>query len=186
MTTGILLTRPGKPAECVSGTLAAVKRLLLLGGPAAILGRVIAIVIDAIKSHACGWIAHVGSECERIIKPPSADRYAPSAIAFKAPVAGIGAALNHAVPNKIYRQFGNAVFLIGFLTPARCVNSRITKVSGPDNAQIPAFAPAQPFGIGLTRRAWNSFNRSYEFELVSGLDSLLGGHVVEDFIIGAA
>lgn len=83
--------------------LAASAVVSLLGscGPSAVVGRVVAIVVDSIKAvFPAGALAHISEECKKVI-PLRADSNAPAPVATVSGVAGDEAPSAHSCPGLI-------------------------------------------------------------------------------------
>jgi len=80
--------------------LALVYALLMVGRPAAIVGRVVAIVVNAIQRHPFWSFTHIGEEVTKTVQPlPSlADLNAASAIRLPELVFGVRASRSHPAP----------------------------------------------------------------------------------------
>ena len=83
--------------------------LRVLIGPAAILRRVIAVSVDAVKRHAVRPLAHVGQEVFERIAPTVANLYSTTAIPLVTPYIGVGASRLHSGPYGMRAAVGKAV-----------------------------------------------------------------------------
>lgn len=78
-------------------------RLFMVSRPAAILGRVRTVIVDAIKRMGCGWArTHIGEEIWERIAPAFANRDSSPPIPLVAGGAWIQAALLHRKPRMVF------------------------------------------------------------------------------------
>lgn len=120
-----------------------ISKLFIAGGPAAIFGRVRAVIVDAVNGVLRrGGQAHVFDE--------STER-APTAINSNAPTAVVGIAWNiwveaastHAFPNSVLAKIASPVRHPPSHAPATC-RTTVAKCGSGDNTLRPAFTPTQP------------------------------------------
>lgn len=85
-------------------TLAAVIGLRLSAGPSAILGSVVAVVVNAVKRHSVWAFSHVITERIKGHPPPFTDLDSPSTIPFEVTALWIAATLDHVLPTRVHRR----------------------------------------------------------------------------------
>ena len=84
---------------------ATVSDLLVPRRPSAVVGAVVAIIIDAVKRVFRGWFRpHIGVEVLERFQPASANRYAPSPVSIEVFVIRIRASLFHAPPRRKFKR----------------------------------------------------------------------------------
>lgn len=87
----------GFAIKCYQSHGTPIDRLLFAGRPFAIVGRVIAVIVLSIYSHAFGAFPHVGQEQLEGL-PSLANRYSPSAVIGEVRQCGITASRSHPLP----------------------------------------------------------------------------------------
>lgn len=88
---------------------ASIQGLLPGRSPAAILRRVVAVIINSIQACTCGWIAHVRAKVQKGTPPPLADFYTSTAVARITYVVCVVAPANHASPGVVDRAEAKTV-----------------------------------------------------------------------------
>jgi hypothetical protein len=87
--------------------------LLFLGGPSAIIGLVVSVIVDSIYRMRWAWaLAHVGEKVLKGIQPTVTNSYASAAIITVVMVTLIKATPFHSGPRPIFNRVGHAVSLI--------------------------------------------------------------------------
>lgn len=138
--------------------------LLLPGGPPAISGFVVAIIVDAVNGMAAGRpTSHVAEERLEGLRPFVTDPNASSSVVREVPTLWIGASLLHGSPGTHFsrglpahafamRRIGTDAIEsnLTLATPARC-RSAAAQVSKRSNTLAPAITEAAPKALGLSR-----------------------------------
>lgn len=127
---------------------ATVRGLLKRCGPSAVLWRVIAVVVDAIKREAVWPLAHVRQEGAEVVQPAFAHPNAAPAVGVPAFRFRIRAALLRRFPDRVFRQIDLPVARHTFkpeAAAASCIAS-LERVNADDGC-FPAIAFAQPSSV---------------------------------------
>lgn len=141
----------GSSVERDGGVGARVLALFASCGPAAIVRRVRAVVVDALNRVLVGWSwPHIGQKSLKAIEPSSAHGDASAAVVLEPFVTGVYAALPCCRPHGIFRHQSVANFQAqggsqSFNTKAATANGLPgLKVYAPDHGDLAAVASANP------------------------------------------
>lgn len=151
------------------------------GGPSAVVRRIRAVVVDAVKRMAAGRAAsHVGQKRLKRVTPPIAYANTATAIALVVAVAGIGASRFHALPNLVLGcRLALRALAVCFVRPALAMFTTQTaaphrfasaQIPGPDRDLSAAVAATQPktCHAPIAANVRNSLNRNQSAEPLIG------------------
>lgn len=157
--------RDAKDASVVrkKGAGSRVAKLFALGGPAAVVWLVIAVIVNSIQRGVSWAFAHVREE---VFKQMPAFTYgnSSSAVMFKSAVVGVGASVPHLQPRSIFARVGLAVREGNFnaLTAAGplCARRKQRSNHGRCVAAITTTLKQHPFSVATCGADNNQFSKA--------------------------